>query len=315
MSAASTPMPRVAIILATYNGEEFLPEQLDSLLLQEYADFIIVARDDGSRDSTPDILQQYAKKSPHKFHLMDGSNDNLGASASFAALLDYVLSNKAILGLEQAYIMCCDQDDVWHADKIAKSMRAMLELETKHPFRACLVHSDLRVIDKHGAELAPSFFAYQGIRPQRHSFARLLVSNSVTGCTALINEKLAQLASPIPAQAIMHDWWLALVSSSVGHVQHIDCVLTDYRQHQRNTLGAKQFVGTGFSLRKLSRLTDPQYDAITAELATQAANFAGRHYANLKNRDTFVLSVALWMGSPYRWVRNAVLMGYIALFT
>lgn len=314
MSNSPTKLPRVAIVLATYNGEEFLGQQLDSLLGQDYADFIIIARDDASRDSTPAILQHYAGAHPEKFKLLEGGGENLGASASFSTLIEYVLAHKNTLGLEQAYIMCCDQDDVWHADKIGKSMQAMLALECEHPYRACLVHSDLRVIDAQGQELASSFFSYQGIHPHKHTFARLLVSNSVTGCAALINEKLAQLASPIAEEAIMHDWWLALVAASVGHVQPIDEPLMDYRQHQNNTLGAQQFYRTAFSLGKLRKLNDPRYDKFNERLATQAENFAGRHYANLKNRDTFVLSVALWLNSRYRWVRNAVYLGFIWLF-
>lgn len=313
MSKSPTTLPKVAIVLATYNGENFIKQQLDSLLAQEYTDFIIVARDDASLDATPSILQDYASMHPEKFWLVKGG-ENLGASASFSALIEYVLAQKDALGLEQAYMMCCDQDDVWHPDKIGKSVQAMLALEAKHPYRACLVHSDLRVIDAQGQELAPSFFSYQGIRPHKHSFARLLVSNSVTGCTAMINEKLAHLACPIPAQAIMHDWWLALVASSVGHIQPVDEPLMDYRQHENNTLGAVQITRTGFAMRKLRRLNDPLYDKFNVQLATQAANFAGRHYANLSNRNIFALSIALWTNSRYRWIRNAVYLGFIWLF-
>lgn len=314
MISLPATLPRVAIVLATYNGEEFLSLQLDSLLAQEFTDIVIVARDDGSRDTTLAILQRYAGVHPNKFKLLESNAKNLGASASFSTLINYVLANKEALGLEQAYIMCCDQDDVWHSDKVGKSMQAMLALEAEHPHRACLVHSDLRVIDAQGQEIAPSFFAYQGIRAQKNSFARMLVSNSVTGCTMLVNEKLAQLASPIPAQAIMHDWWLALVTSSIGHVHTVDEPLMDYRQHQNNTLGAVPIKRTSFALRKLRRINDPQYDEFNAKLATQAGCFAGRHYANLKNRDTFVLSVALWLNSRNRWVRNAVYLGFIFLF-
>lgn len=315
MSAISPSLPRIAIVLATYNGSEYIAAQLDSLFAQDYEDFIIVARDDASQDGTLAILQHYANSYPNKLHLLENEGKNLGASANFAMLIEYVLAHKATLGIEYAYIMCCDQDDVWHQGKIGKSVQAMLQLETEHPFRACLVHSDLRVIDANGQELAASFFAYQGIRAEKNSFARMLVSNSVTGCTMLINEKLAQLASPIPAQAVMHDWWLALVASSVGHVRPINEALLDYRQHSSNTLGAKRFTSSAFSIQKLRKLSDPQYDALTAQLATQAAHFAGRHYANLKNRDTFVLSIALGMASKRRWVRNAVLFSFILLAT
>lgn len=314
MSSLSEENPRVAIVLATYNGEDFLREQLDSLLAQRYSNFVIVARDDISGDATPAILQHYASAHPEKFRLLEGGTENLGASANFSTLIEYVLAHKESLGLGRAYIMCCDQDDEWYSDKIDKSMQAMLALEAERPYRACLIHSDLRVIDAQGQELAPSFFAYQGIRAHKHSFGRMLVSNSVTGCTALINEKLAQLACPIPAQAVMHDWWLALLASSVGHVQPINEALLNYRQHQKNTLGAKQFRASGFSLQKLRMINDPRFDDITMALSAQAANFAGRHHANLKNRDAFVLSAALWMGSRNRWVRNVVMKSFLFLF-
>jgi len=315
MSDIHDSATQVVIALATYNGEEFLAAQLDSLLVQDYPNFVIVARDDCSSDSTRAILRSYESAHPGKLHLLESADKNFGASASFSALIEYVLAHKEALGLEQAYIMLCDQDDIWHCDKIRKSMQAMLDLEATHPYRACLVHSDLRVVDSQGVELAPSFFAFQGIRAHKHSFARMLVSNSVTGCTALINEKLAELASPIPTHAIMHDWWLALVTASVGHLRTIDEALIDYRQHQKNAVGARHFSRTGFSLSKLRGINDPRFDDITLALSTQAANFAGRHYANLKNRDTFVLGVALWMGSRFRLVRNLVFRGYLYLFS
>lgn len=315
MSATISSLPRVAILLSTYNGQDYLAAQLDSLFAQDYEDFIVVVRDDGSQDGTLGLLRNYAQAEPKRLRILDPDDQNLGPCASFSTLISYVLAQKSRLGLEQAYMMFCDQDDLWYPHKVRASVQAMLALETEHPHRACLVHSDLRVVDATGEVIATSFFDYQGIRAQKHSFARMLVSNSVTGCSALINEKLAHLATPIPDQAIMHDWWLALVAASVGHVRPLEEVLLDYRQHGRNTLGAKQHQATEFSLQKLRKLRDPAYDVLSAKLATQAACFAGRHYANLKNRDVFLLSVILWMKSRHRYLRNGVLFSFIALFT
>lgn len=306
MTRSNEASPRLAIVLPTYNGESYLAAQLDSLLQQDYPDFVIVARDDGSTDGSQAILQRYAKEHPSRFHLLATMGGNLGASGSFSCLLEYVLEHKDALGLEAAYVMCSDQDDVWHPAKISKTMQAMLALESAHPQRACLVHGDLRVVDAQGRVIAESFFAYQDIRPHRHGFARMLVSNSVTGCTALLNETLARLATPIPPDAVMHDWWFALLAAACGHIHSIDEALLDYRQHASNTLGAQPYRPSGFSFAKLRSLGDPQYDALTDALYRQAAAFAGRHHDALSNRAIFTLSIALWMGSTKRILRNAV---------
>lgn len=316
MSRAEYALPRVAILLSTYNGAKYLSEQLDSLLAQDYLNYVIVVRDDASSDASVDIVSGYAQRHPELFHILPVERANLGACGGFSALLEYVLENKELLGLERAYSMFCDQDDVWHANKVSTTLAAMLDLEQRFPFRACLLHSDLRVVTDGGAEIAPSFFAYQGLRPNKRSFARMLVSNSVTGCTMMVNEKLARLATPIPQGAIMHDWWLALLAASAGHIDTIEEPLIDYRQHQENTVGAKQYQSSGLSLRKIKGLyADPQYDAISEALATQAASFAGLHHRNLKNFDTFVLAAALQMRSKRRCWRNIVLKAFLSLST
>ena len=181
----------------------------------------------------------------------------------------------------------------------------MRELEAAHPHRACLVHSDLRVVDENGQVLADSFFQYQDIRPHKRRFARMLVSNSVTGCTALCNEKLVQMSSPVPDGAVMHDWWLALVVSAFGAIHTIEAPLLDYRQHGANTLGAREYRSTAFSAAKMKRLFDPRYDELTRQLSRQAEAFAGAYSERLDNRKVFVLAMALWMGKKVRWLRNA----------
>ena len=102
---------KIAVLLSTYNGEKFLGEQLDSLLAQSHKNFILVVRDDGSRDRTVSILESYAGDHPERIHLLSRDGVNMGASAGFAFLVDYVLKNKKLLGLKSTYMMFCDQDD------------------------------------------------------------------------------------------------------------------------------------------------------------------------------------------------------------
>ncbi len=316
MSGGQETVPRIAILLPTFNGAHYLQEQIDSLLAQDYENFVIVTRDDGSSDASVAIIEQNAGKFPERFHILKSDGENIGACAGFSTLMEYVLDKQELLGLNAVYMMFCDQDDVWHSDKVSQSVAAILALEKRFPYRACLVHSDLRVVDETLEPMADSFFEYQGLRPRKRSFARFLVSNSVTGCTAIVNEKLAALATPVPKQAIMHDWWLALLAAAFGHIETIEAPLIDYRQHQQNTVGAKPYASSKWSIRKIKgAFTDPVYDEVNRVLVMQASAFAGLHHHNIKNKDTFVLMAALWMGSKARIVRNAVLKAFLSLST
>ncbi|MEE3011212.1 MAG: glycosyltransferase family 2 protein, partial [Pseudomonadota bacterium] len=234
---------QLAILLSTFNGETFLSEQLDSILQQSFTDFIIVARDDGSVDRTRGILTQYAAEHAGRFFILPDKGSNLGAKASFAALMQYVLEHKSELGLARAYMMFADQDDIWAANKIEIEFKSLLLLETGDGYRMpALVHSDLEVVDFEGKRIAASYIAYQGLQRQRDSLVNQVQSNLVTGCTAVINEELALKVLPIPDQAIMHDWWIAIAAVAYGRRLFIDQCLVRYRQHGRNTIGAKPFV-------------------------------------------------------------------------
>src|SRR5690606_2365429 len=248
----------------------YLPEQLDSLLAQSYGNFVIVTRDDGSTDASKALIADYASRHPERFHIVESGGRNVGASAGFSLLMQYVLENRQALEIERAYILCCDQDDVWYPQKISVSMQRLLILESQSPGKPVLVHSDLRVVDAQRRQIALSFVAYQGLNAFRNSFTRLLVSNVVTGCTALFNEELAALAAPVPQDAMMHDWWLALVASAFGRVSFIEKTLVDYRQHGSNTLGAQEYSRNSNALDALSRLNDSRHDQLGKELARQA---------------------------------------------
>lgn len=272
---------RVAILLPTYNGEKYLRAQIDSLLAQTSQNFIIVTRDDGSSDDSVAIIAQYAVDHPAQFHVVTTDGKNLGACGSFSFLMSYVLRRKSTLGMSKAYTMCCDQDDVWYSQKLAVSMQHMTKLESDHPNSPALIHSDLQVVDENMQEIAPSFVAYQGLNPDKKTFGRMLISNTVTGCTALVNEELAVLAMPVPEGAIMHDWWLALVVSAFGEMKFISEPLVHYRQHQANTLGAKKFVRKPLKKRFISRLTAKEYKEIAQRSAAQSRAFKIRYESRL----------------------------------
>ena len=265
--------PRVAILLPTFNGEKYLAEQLDSLIGQSYENLIIVIRDDGSSDGTLEVIHSYQARFPDRFHKIENDGRNLGASHSFSFLMNYAGTHKEELGLKKAYLMFCDQDDIWTGNKVELQMQAMEAAEAEGADIPILVHSDLRVISDSGALIAESFLRYQGLQPSKNKFRQLLFCNLVTGCTALMNEPLTKRSLPVPETAVMHDWWLALVASAFGKLVLIHQPLVEYRQHSSNTYGAREkstirsFSGL---LRKIRR-TEP--DPLMPQLAIQAKAF------------------------------------------
>ncbi len=221
-------MLKVSILLSTYNGGEYLKEQLDSLFAQTYKNFEIIVRDDGSRDNTLEVLKSYDIK------LID-TTQNLGAKESFAKLLNHAVVNSA-----SNYFMFCDQDDVWEMDKIEKTLAKMQELENLYSSEMpILVHTDLKVVDEHLNVLSDSMWEYEHVLPQYNSLNRLLIQNTITGCTTMINRKLAQKCLYIPNEAIMHDWWIGLVASYFGEIGYLETSTIKYRQHDNNAIGAK----------------------------------------------------------------------------
>lgn len=274
----------IAVLLSTYNGERFLAEQLESLLWQSCNNLVVAIRDDGSSDGTVKIIQSYLSRFPDSFHFTNDGHGHLGAGKSFAFLMQYVLEHKRELGLDKAYMMFCDQDDIWARDKVERQMQRMVAVERDGDAMPVLVHSDLKVVSESGNPVADSFMEYQGLAPERNAFGQLLFCNLVTGCTALINESLAVRALPIPSRAVMHDWWLALLAAAFGKLAFIDAPLVEYRQHAANTLGAveKPAYKTFGELAHKIRRTEP--DPSLYQAALQAEAFLERFGGRLSRR-------------------------------
>ncbi len=230
----------VTVLLATYNGERYLAEQIESLLSQTFNDFNIIIRDDGSADATNRIIDEYVSRFPEKVSKITGSPTG-AASKNFFELLKAVNSG---------YVMFCDQDDVWLPEKIEKTYKKMVEVEAANEGKPVLIHSNLKVADGALNVISDSFFEFQAISPERCALNNLLVQNNVTGCTLMMNPPLLALAKRQPESCAMHDWWVALISALFGVSDYIMEPLMLYRQHGDNQVGAKKAKGAGFILRK-----------------------------------------------------------------
>lgn len=223
-------MAKILVLLSTYNGEKYLKEQLDSLFSQSYKNFKIIVRDDGSIDKTLDILKTY------DIELLQPSV-NLGVKKSFEVLLQYACENN-----DTKYFMFCDQDDIWKSDKIEKTLEKMQELENLYGNKIpLLVHTDLEVVNEDLKTIHYSMWQYEKINPNLNTLNRLLIQNTITGCTTMINNALLKKSLPISKECIMHDWWIGLVVSCFGKIGYIkDCTIK-YRQHSKNDTGSKKF--------------------------------------------------------------------------
>ena len=307
-------MIQVEILLATYNGARYLREQLESLQNQTYNDWILIARDDGSTDGTLEILRNFSARNPGKLRLIEDTDRGLGAKGNFARLLEHATAR---------YVAFCDQDDVWLPNKLELSMAKMLELENHYGSQTpLLLHTDLEVVDAELARVAESYWKYQHLWPQSPShWKRLMVQNTVTGCTALANRSLYLLARPVAIEAIMHDWWLALVASLFGRIEAIDSATVRYRQHGQNDTGAQAW-GMGVVLSKLSNLAEVRQsvrdtqgqvsvvlqryeDQMDERVRSLMAGYAGLADKPLWQRKRFIVEQGLWMNG---WVRNLGLL-------
>jgi glycosyltransferase involved in cell wall biosynthesis len=257
----------IEILMATYNGEPFIHEQLDSIIAQSYSDWTLLIHDDGSQDATVDIVKKYAKKDSRIRLLEDGVATG-GASANFGHLMAHSSAE---------YISFCDQDDVWMKDKLQACMQKMIELEAKHGMAApLLVHTDLKPTDIDLKPMSHSFWAYEHIDPRKNSLNRLLMQNVVTGNTMLINKTLVSKALPIPKDAIMHDWWIALVASAFGAIYPISKQMTLYRQHGKNDVGAKNFSAKYVLKRFVSIFITGEDRYLAEKYSAQARAFVDR---------------------------------------
>lgn len=224
----------VDVVLATYGGARFLREQLDSIAAQEGVDWRLLVRDDGSRDETLAVVEAFRREHRGRVELLYDGEAGLGAARSFDRLLAASVA---------PYVFSCDQDDVWQPDKLALGVARLQAAERERGLDwPLLVHTDLRVVDEQLRTIAPSMNRYQHLGAEsRSSLRALLVQNCVTGCTAGMNRALLERALPVPAQAIMHDWWLALAAAACGSVLYIADATVAYRQHGANAVGAKRY--------------------------------------------------------------------------
>jgi glycosyltransferase involved in cell wall biosynthesis len=295
---------QVDVLLASYNGERFLAEQLDSIAGQSFADWRLLVRDDGSTDGTMALLRARRAQDPGRVAILEHDGANSGSLRNFAALLERSAA---------PYAMFADQDDVWFPDKIAVTLAKMQQLERAHgPDCPLLVHTDMKVADGALHVIAESHWRFQKCDPVRGaSLNRLLVQNCATGCSVMVNRALRELALPIPPEAMMHDWWLALVAAAFGRLGHVAAPTMLYRQHGANDVGARQWsvpqLARELARPAAARAFFARRDEVLRGVRRQARAFHARYAARLDPRQRALLEAYVAMeGAP--WLRRKWLL-------
>ncbi len=220
-------MEKVDILLATYNGEKYIREQIDSILNQTYKEFRLLISDDGSNDGTRDILNEYKAKDDRIEIFMQ--EENLGVVKNFEFLLKKV---------EAKYYMFSDQDDIWKNEKIEKSLNKIEE-------GFDLVYTDLEVVDENLNVTYESYWKLKGIYKKikkYNNFESLYLNNFITGCTVISKKELIDSFMPLPniSKFVLHDYWISLIVSQNGKIAYIEEPLIKYRQHKNNKVGSKK---------------------------------------------------------------------------
>ena len=255
--------PVITILLSVYKKAPFLKDFLLSLKQQTFQDFRLLCRFDDPEDNHRNkaLLKEF------DFSQILEDESHLGVVKSYNTLIRHAP--------DSPYLMFADQDDIWHPDKLERSLGQIQQAEKEEAEgMPLLCHSDLRVVSENLQEISPSFFRFQSLVSSRDSFKEYLVQNNVTGCTVIINRKLAQLVD-FPNDAICHDWYLALSASAFGKVRFIKEALIDYRQHGGNCYGAvprKKLLAGFFARAELQKrliLTQRQAAAFSAQYGDQ----------------------------------------------
>lgn len=218
----------VEIILPTYNGANYLGGLLDSLAGQTYRDFTLITYDDGSADDSIRIVDSYSDRIS-MVRIANPGRDNRGASASFAHLLAQCSGD---------CIMLCDQDDIWEPCKVEKGRDAIKTMRDNHGDVPLLFFSDLAIVDADGSTIAPSFNKYQGFDLQRIGDPYYLCQrNPAPGCSVILNRSALQASLPMESGAVMHDWWIIIITRLLGEVGYSLEPWIRYRKHASNTMG------------------------------------------------------------------------------
>lgn len=204
---------KISVAMATFNGEKYLEEQLDSILLNLTEQDELVISDDGSKDKTIEILRKYQKKD-NRIKILEGPK--LGVKKNF---------ENAIKNTTGDIIFLSDQDDVWKKNKVKKTIEILKKTNcTVVLHNAAIVNQNLESINQ-------NFFEF---RNSKKGKIKNIIKNSYIGCCMAFDSKLKDKILPIPNNIEMHDQWIGILAEKYGKCELLNDELILYRRHDNN---------------------------------------------------------------------------------
>lgn len=234
-------MTTVSVVVATYNGAEYIEEQLCSIFSQSANISEIIVVDDCSTDNTLDVVRGLKDDRL----LVKENSVNLGYIKNFERALSLASSD---------WVALCDQDDIWVSHKIESQLEFVSELNCDAVFSDALLVSFSG--EELGATLSDVYIPKEFSSDGAIDFRSFYLANCVTGCTLMIRRKMLEKAIPFPS-SVPHDWWLAYVAAAGNGVAYQSQCLVKYRQHEKNAIGAavsQRKFSFDFLVRTLKRL-------------------------------------------------------------
>ena len=205
----------ISVCLASYNGEKYIKEQLDSILSQLSDEDELIVSDDCSIDSTPEILSSFAEQYPI-LRIVKGPGKGVIKNFEYAISL----SKGELLFLS-------DQDDIWCSSKVSRVKEAF----SSSGENCMLVLHDAEIVDEDAQRTGQTLFEF---RNSRQGLLRCLWKNPYVGCCMAIRKELTSEIFPFPEGIEMHDWWIALNAECGGRTMLITDKLIQYRRHTGN---------------------------------------------------------------------------------
>lgn len=232
---------KIVVLMSTYNGEKYLIEQIDSIMNQNFdGDIFLQIRDDGSKDSTIDIIESYSQSDNRKIKLDIG--ENIGPQRSFLRLI----KNAA----EADYYFFADQDDIWNLNKVRTAVSKMEDC--KRPVCYCsnysLFNLELGINKERVLETPPIF------RP-----LKVILFNQIPGCTMGFNDELMKLIKNLEfSNVMMHDSMTLALCAACGKVIYDDTSTIRHRIHDNNVVGEghKKIILPKWLIEKLKLLVN-----------------------------------------------------------
>ncbi|MDF2608643.1 MAG: glycosyl transferase family 2 [Lachnospiraceae bacterium] len=297
----------VNIIMTSYNGEKYIKEQIESIRASYYKNWRLWIFDDGSKDTTKQIVEDIISKDPNRIHFQV-NDKNKGVTRNF---LDGILYLKQEIynysNDSQDYYMFCDQDDKWMPDKIDRTLNQMKKAEKTYGADSVLaVFTDALVVDKELKPLEQSFYKNSNLNTKKVDLPHILMENKMIGCTIMFNHALFLKISKIPENARYHDWWIALIASAFGYISFLPEPTLLYRQHGNNIVGNKNFI----SYVKKSATSLLKQREIIEKTILQGRDFLRIYQQELSPEDKKILSTFAYLMKENWWKRRMLLAKY-----